>query len=659
MFCISMLDFYDISIKILHYWRMLVSKITNSYIGKKLLVILLLVAFVFTLLFARLAYLQIFMSSDISAKGVSQWTRDLPMMASRGDIVDSNGIVIADSKSVYTLYVRPNALEDVSNTAKIISTALNLDYKYILKKIDKKGVSEITVRKKLNKNEMLSIARENIAGVYFGEESVRQYPYGNFMSQIIGFTNFDGDGQFGVEKSYNKYLSGIDGQILTETDIIGKELDSNVTKYLPSIDGMTVKLTVDYNIQSFAEKAVIDATRDFKAKGANCMVMNPTTGEIYAMAQTPSFDLNDVPRDDLDALFNMSKNQMVSNVYEPGSTFKILTAAIALEEQIFDENHRFFCNGSRIVDGQHIKCWRSIGHGSQTFAEGVNNSCNCVFMDIATAVGVPKMYEYLKAFGINTKTGVDLIGETSGLMLKQSTVKNVDIARIGFGQAVAVTPIGLLTAVSSCLNGGNLVTPYILDSITDKKFGPVLKNSPTIKENVISEETSKKLRELIYGVVEQGGGKHAYVPGYRIGGKTGTAQKYENGAIARGKYISSFLGYTKVGSDEYIMLMTVDEPQGYLYYGSLVAAPYAGELFANIFAYKGYTPTYTDEELVTIGKEISMPNLIDMPADEAIKTLKNLGIVVEVIGEGDTVVRQYPNPNAKIKYNTVVYIELG
>ncbi len=635
------------------------SKITNSYLGKKIMVILLLVGFIFILLFGRLASLQIFMANEISAKGVSQWTRDLPMMASRGDITDRNGIVLADSRSVYTLYVRPNALEDVNTTARIIAAAVDSDYKTILNKIDKKGVSEITVRKKLSKNEMLSISSENLSGVYFGEESVRQYPYDDFMSQIIGFTNSDGNGQFGVEKSYDKYLRGIDGQILTETDIIGKELDGNITKYLPSIDGMTVNLTVDYNIQSFAEKAVNDAVTDFNAKGANCIVMNPRTGEIYAMAQTPSFDLNNVPRDDLNALFGMAKNQMISNVYEPGSTFKILTSAIALEENAFSSSHSFFCNGARIVDGQSIKCWRSIGHGSQTFAEGVNNSCNCVFMDIATKVGTNTVYEYLKKFGINSKTGIDLVGEASGLMLKQSNVKNVDIARIGFGQAIAVTPISLLNAVSACINGGNLMTPYILDSITDENFGTVVQNSPVVKDRVISESTSNQLRELLYGVVEEGGGKHAYVPGFRIGGKTGTAQKYENGAIARGKYISSFLGYTSVGDDDYICLMTVDEPQGYLYYGSLVAAPYVGELFTNIFAYKGYTPKYTDEELSSIGKIIQMPNILDMEASEAVKLLKNMGLHVEVVGEGDRVVKQFPNPGSDVKYNTVIYIEVG
>lgn len=620
---------------------------------------MILVTFVFTLLFGRLAYLQLFASANITARGVSQWTRDLPMMAKRGNIVDANNIVLADNRSVYTLYVRPNAVTDVGKTAGVIASALNDDYNKIYTKINKKGVSEITVRKKLTKNQMLAIASENLTGVYFGEESVRLYPYSNFMSQILGFTNSDGNGQFGVEKSYDKFLRGVDGKILTETDIVGKELPNNVTKYLPSIDGMTVRLTVDYNIQSFAEKIVKDAMIDFGAKGANCLVLNPNTGEIYAMAQAPSFDLNNVPRDDLNGLFEMAKNQMISNVYEPGSTFKILTSAIGLEEKAFSPEHKFYCNGARMIDGERIKCWRSIGHGSQTFAEGVCNSCNCVFMDIATKVGTSKMYDYLRKFGINSKTGVDLVGEGKGIMLKESIVKNVDIARIGFGQAVAVTPIGLASAVSSCINGGKHITPYILDSITDENYGPVVQNTPQIGGKIISKSTSEELREYLYGVVEKGSGRYARVPGFRIGGKTGTAQKYENGSIARGKYVSSFLGFASVEEDDYLCLMTVDEPQGYLYYGSLVVGPYVGELFKNIFAYKGYAPKYSEEELATIGKVIEMPDLMDLPVDVAVKTLKQLGIPFEVNGEGNKIVRQIPSPSGNVRYNTVAYIELG
>ncbi|MDE6967642.1 MAG: stage V sporulation protein D, partial [Clostridia bacterium] len=588
------------------------SKITNSNLGKRLLAIFLLIAFIFAAIIIRLAYLQIFASSNITNRALSQWTRDLPMMATRGDITDRNGIVVADTKTAYTLYVRPNSIDNVKAVAGAISVALGKDYNTIYNKINKKGVSEITVAKKLTKEQMMTISSQNFSGVYFSEESVRYFPYGDFMSQILGFTNVDGEGQFGVEKSYDKYLKGVNGQILTQTDLVGKELPNNVTGYLPSIDGMTVSLTIDFNIQSFAEKIVKDAVVDFNAKGANCLVMNPKTGEILAMAQAPTFDLNNIPRDNLNELFSMAKNSMLSNVYEPGSTFKILTTAIGLEENTYPDSHRFYCNGSRIVDGKRIKCWRSIGHGSQTFAEGVCNSCNCVFMDIATKTGTKTMYDYLRKFGVNAKTGVDLVGEGRGIMLDEKIVKNVDLARIGFGQAVAVTPIGLCAAVSSCINGGKKITPYILNNITDNNFGIVQSNSPMIGNRVISNATSERVKEMLYGVVEQGSGKYAYIPGYKIGGKTGTAQKYENGVIARGKYVSSFLGFTSVGNDDYLCLMTVDEPQGYIYYGSLVAGPYVGELFANIFNYKGYKPQYSEEDMKVLGKVTPMPSLLDM-----------------------------------------------
>lgn len=635
------------------------SKITNSYLGKRLLAIFLLIAFIFLAIIAKLAYLQIFASTNIRNKAMGQWTRDLPMMATRGNIADRNGVVVADTTTAYTLYVRPNSLKDVKKVAGVISAVLNKDYNKIYSKINRKGVSEITVAKKLNKSQMLGIAKENFEGVYFSEESLRYFPYGDFMSQILGFTNADGVGQFGVEKYYDKYLRGVNGKILTQTDLIGKQLPNNITGYLPSINGMTVNLTVDYNIQSFAEKIVKDAVKDFSAKGANCIVMNPKTGEILAMAQAPSFDLNNVPRDDLQNLFEMAKNGMISNVYEPGSTFKVLTTAIGLEENAFSNEHRFYCNGARIIDNTRIKCWRSIGHGSQTFAEGVCNSCNCVFMDIATKVGTKKMYDYLQSFGINSKTGVDLVGEGKGIMLNQKIVKNVDIARIGFGQAVAVTPIGLCTAISACINGGNLITPYILKNITDENFGVVASNSTSVRKKVVSKQTSEKVKEMLYGVVEKGSGKYAYVPGFKIGGKTGTAQKYENGVIARGKYVSSFVGFTSVGKDDYLCLMTVDEPQGYLYYGSMVAGPYVGELFENIFNYKGYKPNYSEKDLSELGKVTPMPNLLDMNVEEALKLLKSLGIAFEVEGEGNKIVGQIPQPNSNVKYNTVSLIRLG
>lgn len=634
--------------------RTKLNNLSHSIIRKKLLAIILLITFIFSALIGRLVYLQIVSAQGITLKGSDQWSRDLPMMAKRGQILDRNGVIIADSSTQYKLYVRPNALKNHAKVARTIADVLSKDYDKTLEKISKKGVSEITVAKKITKAQMINIASLNYDGVYFAEESVRYFPYGDFLTQVLGFTNVDGYGQSGLEQYYDKYLRGVDGKILTQTDLVGKELENNKTQYIPAIDGMNATLTIDYYIQTFAEKAVRNAIIEYGAKGANCMVMNPRTGEIYAMAQAPSYDLNNIPRDDVGKLFEMSKNSMILNVYEPGSTFKILTSAIGMEENAI--NNSYYCNGARMVDGQRIKCWQSKGHGSQSFEQGVYNSCNCVFMDIATQVGTNTMYDYLKKFGVNQKTGVDMLGEGRGLMLNQASVKNVDIARIGFGQAIAVTPIGLCTAVSSCINGGYKVTPHILSNMTDKNFGKVIDNNYGKGEQIVSSKTSSTLTNYLYGVVEKGSGKRAYVPGYRIGGKTGTAQKYANGAIAQGKYISSFLGFTEVLGEEYLCLMTVDEPQGYVYYGSIVAAPFVGDVFKNIFAYKNAKPNYTEEELKLLGRTFTMPNLMDMNADEAIAILKRLKIPFEYNGTGGKVNYQLPAANSTCNYNTVAFI---
>ena len=551
-------------------------------IRKRLLIILVLITFLFVAIFGRLIYLQIFQSESLQVKAMEQWMRDLPITAKRGLIKDRNGMILADSSTLYDVYIRPNAIEDRGAVANLLSISLNVDYDKIWEKVNKTGVSEVTIAKKIDKSTMNKIMEGNLAGIYFSQNISRYYKFGDFMTQLLGFTNADGEGQTGIERYYNKYLKGVDGKALTETDLVGKELDGSERKYIPAIDGMDAVLTIDYYIQSFAENAVKKAVETHNAKNAKCIVMEPNTGEILALAIAPSFDLNNLPRDDLKLLFEGSRNTMISDVYEPGSTFKILTSAIGLDSGVYDLNHGVYCPGYRIVDGQRIKCWRTIGHGSQTFCEGVENSCNCLFMDIAQSVGTKTFYEYLRKFGIGDKTGIDAIGETTGMLIKEESVKTVDIARIGFGQAVAVTPIELITAVASVINGGNLLTPYLMkeiSSINQTAYRGVVK----VRNTTISASTSSTMRSVLEGVVKNGGGKNAYVEGYRIGGKTGTAQKYENGVIAQGKYIASFIGFAPADNPQYLALMIVDEPSAGPYYGSIVAAPYVGDIFRNIF----------------------------------------------------------------------------
>ena len=383
-------------------------------------------------------------------------------------------------------------------------------------------------------------------------------------------------------------------------------------------------------------------------------MMNADTGEILAMASAPTFDLNDIPRNDLSLLLAGAKNLLVTDVYEPGSTFKILTSAIGIETGVIKDS--YYCPGYKVVDGQRIKCWRSIGHGSQDFAHGIMNSCNCVFMDIALSAGTATMYDYFEKFGLMRKTGVDISGEGKGILLAEESVKTVDIARIGFGQAIAVTPLQLATAVASVINGGKLVTPYVLDSIYSEDGKLAYRNTPVAVNTTVSESTSAAMREYLYGVVEEGGGKNAYVEGYRIGGKTGTAQKYKDGAIDRGAYVSSFIGFTEINGERILCLMIVDEPQGYVYYGSIVAAPYVGQIFRSTFAYYDVAPALDADD---VPKKIVMPDIYGLSATAACAAMREKGLTYEVAGEGNKVVYQFPAEGAEIDENTVVYFMLG
>ncbi len=627
-------------------------KISQFSTKKKLIISVVLLVFIFALLFGRLFYLQVIWGETLQYRAYDQWTRELPFRAERGDIVDANGIVLAKSATSYTLYARPNEMKNINYIADSIADIIDMDRDKLAEKLSKKGVSEITVAKNLTKNQMLSLIATDVQGLYLTANSDRYYAYGNFLTQVLGFTNSDGVGQSGVEMYYDSYLKGVDGASYTQTDLIGRKLSSNVTTYVDSIKGMTTNLTIDYYMQNFAQKAVQDAQKTYNSNSASCIIMSANTGAVLAMASAPTYDLNDIPRDDMELLLKGSRNLLVTDVYEPGSTFKILTSAIGIEQNAIKKS--YYCGGGSVVDGQRIKCWRSIGHGSQDFRKGIQNSCNCVFMDIALSVGKDTMYDYFSKFGLGQKTGVDVSGEAKGIMLNPERVQNVDIARIGFGQAIAVTPIQLASAVCSVVNGGKLYQPYVVGSIEDGKGNTAYSHIPKVIGKTVSPDTSSQMKDYLYSVVSEGSGKNAYVAGYNIGGKTGTAQKYENGAIARGKYISSFIGFTDVGDDTLVCLMLVDEPQGYAYYGSIVAAPYVGKIFSNIYAYKNIRPTYGDDEGAGY-TEVPMPDILGMSIADASVALKKAGLDYEFAGEGGKVTYQFPVAGQKVRTTSVVY----
>ncbi len=555
------------------------------------------VTFLFCVILGRLFYIQIVWGRELQQKAVDQWTREIPVLAERGKISDRNGVALASNLDTYTIFVRPSVIMDKEFVADLFSEVLSLNREEFYEKLKTSKVSELTVKKHVEKEKILALLPYSINGFYYARDNTRVYPYGEFLSQILGFTSTDGYGQSGLELYCNADLSGLNGEILYETDLTGKELPNTNPVYYPAKNGLNVELTIDFEIQTIAERAMEEAMLRYSPQRASCIVLNPSTGEILALAIKPSFNLNEIPRNDLDLLSTLSRNTFFSDVYEPGSTFKILTAAANLEEYYkgnpaYSPKEIFSSARTRQVAGTTVKCWnmhQNGKHSAQTLGDALNNSCNPCFVDMALRMGKEKIYEYLHLFGYGEKTGVDFGGEANGLLIPQKAVTLSDLARISFGHTIAVTPLQLATATAAAINGGLYYSPYLLKRIYDDRGNTVSRTYPQEKRRVVSEKTSKELALLLENVVMNGSGKKAYIEGFRVGGKTGTAQKYENGVIAQGKYVSSFVGFFPANKPQYLCLVIVDEPKGESY-GSVVAAPYAAQIFQGIIHSKQLKP---------------------------------------------------------------------
>ena len=565
-----------------------------TILRKRLLAIIIAVTFLFCLILGRLFYIQIIWGDSLQEKAIDQWTREIPVVASRGKIVDRNGVVLTDNNDTYTVFVRKKAISDLDRTATHLADVLEISKEYVLNRLTTTFSSEITLKKQVCKEKIDKLLNLSLSGVYYSRDNSRVYPYGDFLTSILGFTSTDGKGQSGLELYYDKYLSGINGEILYETDIVGVEIDGGKASYIPATNGLNLKLTIDYEIQQLCESAMKNAMIMHSAKSAKMLVLNPQTGEILAMSTKPSFDLNSPPRDDLNLLNALTRNGLISDMYEPGSTFKIITTAANVEEYLkgnsnaYSLNHIFNSSRYRYIDGQKVKCWSNHNNGkhSNLNIEGaLENSCNPIFVDIAMSLGKDKMYDYIEKFNFGKTTGIDFNGESAGMVLPKSVLQNVDLARVAFGQTIAVSGLQLALAVGAIANGGEYYEPYLLKEVysQDNKLVEIM--NPKMNNRVVSKKTSSIINELLEKAVENGSGKHAYIQGYRVAGKTGTAQKYENGIIAQGKYVSSFIGYFPANNPQYLTLIIIDEPQGE-YYGSLVAAPYAKTVFEGIIKCK-------------------------------------------------------------------------
>ena len=546
-------------------------------------------------LVGRLAYLMLCEAEYYQAKAEELHERERTIKAARGEIVDRNGIVLATNKTVCTISVIHSQLTDPEKVIEVLVAELKMDEATVRKKVEKVSSRE-QIKANVEKEIGDRIREYELDGVKVDEDYKRYYPFGELASKVLGFTGSDNQGIIGLEVKYEEYLKGQNGTILTTTDARGVELEGIAEERIEPIAGQTLQISLDYNIQKYAQQAAEKVREEKQAEKVAMIIMNPQNGEILAMVNVPEFDLNEPfslesmnletePEDDeekQELLNKMWRNACINDTYEPGSTFKIFTTAACLEEAVLKITDSFYCAGYRSVEDRKIRCHKIAGHGAQTFVEAIQNSCNPVFIDIGSRLGVNKFYEYFEKFGLRDKTGIDLPGEASAIIHKKENVGAVELATMSFGQSFQITPIQLASMVSSIVNGGTKVTPHLGVKVLGED-GEVVTTFEYEKETILSEETSETMQYLLESVVSEGTGKNAYIDGFEIGGKTATSQTLPRSA---NKYISSFVGFAPADNPEVLALVVIYNPQG-VYYGGTIAAPVVKTVFENILPYLG------------------------------------------------------------------------
>lgn len=551
----------------------------------------------------RLGYLMIYQADHYGVLARQIHERERSIKAERGKILDCNGVELANNKPVCTISVIHSQITDPERVISILSEELGLTDEKVRKRVEK--VSSIErIKSNVDKELADKIREYDLDGVMIDEDYKRYYPLGTLASRVIGFTGSDNQGIIGLEVEYEKYLHGIDGTILTLTTARGVEIENAAENRIEPVAGNNLTLSIDVNIQKYAEQAAKKVYQVKEANNVKLIAMNPQNGEIYAMVNYPEFDLNDpytltsvsaaalTDKEKNDALNQMWRNGCISDSYEPGSTFKVVTATAALEENVVSLNDTFNCPGFKIVEDRKIRCHKTAGHGTETFVQGIQNSCNPVFMEIGARVGPAGMYKNFKKLGLFKKTGIDVPGEAGSIMHKLEDVKPVELATMSFGQGFQITPLQLLRAASAVVNGGTLVTPHFGVTISNYDGSAVKKIDYPVEKSVIKEETSETMKMLLESVVSQGSGKNAYIEGYEIGGKTATSEKLPRSS---NKYISSFMGFAPADDPKIIAIVLIDEPTG-TYYGGTIAAPVIKELFADVLPYLGVEETYVEEK---------------------------------------------------------------
>lgn len=564
----------------------------KTYHKKKILVVFTCAFLILTGLIGRLVYLMVFDAEYYQKRAEDLHKRERKIKAARGEIVDRNGVVLATNKTVCTISVIHSQIKEPERVTEILAKELEMDQAEVRKRVEKVSSME-KVKTNVEKEVGDKIREYNLDGVKVDEDYKRYYPYDSLASKVLGFTGGDNQGIIGLEVKYEETLKGSNGTILTTTDARGIELDAVAEGRIEPMAGKTLEISMDYNIQKYCEQAAEKVMREKQADGVSILLMNPQNGEILSMVNVPEFNLNDPfelntgeePEGEKlqDALNAMWRNRCINDTYEPGSTFKIITSAACLEEGVVTPEDTFSCPGYRMVEDRRIRCHKVGGHGSETFVQGIQNSCNPVFIDIGLRLGAERFYDYFQQFGLLDLTGIDLPGEAGTIMHQVENIGLVELATISFGQSFQVTPVQMAVTVSSIINGGRRVTPHFGKAVLDREGNVLETLSYEERSGVVSEKTSKTMQTLLEGVVANGSGKNAYIEGYSIGGKTATSQTLPRSA---NKYISSFIGFAPAEDPQVLGMVVIHNPQG-IYYGGTIAAPVLRSIFDNVLPYLG------------------------------------------------------------------------
>ncbi len=635
-------------------------RVPHSFVRRRLFVTLIVITLVFFALFGRLAYVQLVKGDWLVERAQDLWTRNIPFEAQRGRILDRNGEVLVDNVSAPSVMAIPAQIKNPAETARTLARLLRASEKEIYRKITKR---EMIVRlspegRKISEELARQIQGLRLPGIVVVEDNKRYYPYGAMASHLLGFTGIDNQGLSGIELVYDEQLRGAPGFVSFSANARGEKLPGGSDRYTPPRDGMELMLTIDRTIQSILERELDQAMAQYQPENVLAIAMDPRTGEILGMSSRPTFR-PDRYQDTDPQIYN--RNLPIWKTYEPGSTFKIITLAAALEENKVDLKDRFHDPGYVEVGGARLRCWKGGGHGSQSYLEVVENSCNPGFVNLGQRLGKDTLFRYIRQFGFGQKTGIDLSGEARGILFAPDRIGPVELATTSFGQGVSVTPIQQVTAVSAAINGGNLMEPHLTKAWIDPTTGKVVReNRPRKKRQVISAETSKEVRRALESVVARGTGRKAFIDGYRVGGKTGTAQKVgPNGRYLPNNHIVSFIGFAPADDPRIVVYVAVDNPKG-VQFGGVVAAPIVRNIIDDSLRYlkverrKDQIPP---EAVPTEEPHVTVPDLIGENVDEIRTSL--FSEPLEVVGKGDVVINQLPKPGQRVKKGTPIRIYLG